>query len=137
MAKKKIQLAVLAVVLAFGMAFTGCRGEQDDGRPATGVLADFGLTTANYNSIVSVGGHFDGWGSSDYELALMWSESTQANFHATLNVVNGTGNGNGTAQELVWGDILFSQTERWELVWERAGGEDVGILTFRIIRVPE
>ncbi|MCL1992119.1 MAG: hypothetical protein FWG66_04145 [Spirochaetes bacterium] len=120
----KIQLGMLAAVLALGITAAGCRGDTHAG-------AAFGLTPAELGNIVSAGGNAGQTNFYDRELVIAWPESTQANFHAALAAVNASGNGEGTAQELLWGQILFAQTDRWELTWESTGA-DTGRMTFRI-----
>jgi len=129
--------AFATLTVALAVAVTGCRRETPE---QINVFAGFGLTTSNFNSIVSAGGTFGGWNADNYELSLMWSDSTQANFHATLNAINASGNGNGTVQEyqLFGRTFRFARTERWELVWEDIWEnveEDVGLMIFRIYAI--
>jgi len=122
--KLPLILAILCLPLV-----VACRGE-------TQATVNFGLTTTELNNIISAGGSDSELNSNDYELVLVWPESSPANFHAALDAINASGNGEGAAQELLWGQILFAQTDRWELAWEGTGN-DVGRMTFRIEAIPQ
>ena len=105
MAKKKIRLGILVIILVFGMTVVGCDSNSTNEKgglsglntetPSSSVLNNAGITLAQFNQIKNFFNGFQGWIIEDgEEFVMIWSGRTKAdevnigNFIMNLGITN-------------------------------------------------
>ena len=131
MARKKILLGMLVIVLMFKVSVAGWGQNLNTGAPTAAALTASDLTLAEFNQIRNATGGFQGWQLNRGNLIMVWTGRSEANFMAVARAVGGILGGSTVFE----GDRgLYVHTDFYQIIFftRRTRGFSAGTVELQI-----